>query len=361
MVSLQSAKKSLMPHSSQPVRSNVILTARPSVLMAFLSLIRGLALAGGIAATAMVLRAVTGFQALSPLILSIVIGMLIGNLRRVPDVCRPGIGFSMKRLLRAGIVLLGLQITLAQLGSLGLPGLAVVTVTLTVTFAAVMLVGHLLGVDRRLTGLIAAGTSVCGASAVIAANGVMRGRDEDVTYAVACVTIFGSFSMLLFPLLMLPLHLDAVAYGLWSGATIHEVAQVVAATFQAGDVAGQYGTIAKLARVMLLAPLVLTLAVTIFPAHKSGPAKTGATPFPWFVIGFLAMVGINSSITLPAALLRDAGIIGTFLLSCGLAAMGLQTRMKHLAAEGFRPLALGAFGWLFISSFGYLMVRLGGF
>ncbi|MCY1668032.1 YeiH family protein [Rhizobium sp. SL86] len=350
-----------MLHQTKPVETLPAAGLSRLALSPLLSLIPGLALAGGIAAAAMGFRALTGIQALSPLILSIVIGMLIGNLRRPPVACRPGIGFSMKRLLRLGIILLGLQITLSQLLSLGLSGLAVVIVTLAATFTAVTLVGRLLGVDRRLTGLIAAGTSVCGASAVIAANAVVRGRDEDVTYAVACVTIFGSFSMLLFPLLMLPLHLDAVAYGLWSGATIHEVAQVVAATFQAGDVAGQYGTIAKLARVVLLAPLVLTLALTLFRSGGTGTVKAGAAPFPWFVIGFLAMVGLNSSVTLPPALSQDAGLLGTFLLSCGLAAMGLQTHMKQLAAEGFRPLALGAFGWLFISGFGYLMVRLAGF
>lgn len=324
-------------------------------------LLPGLALAGAIAAAAMALRAWTGIPTISPLILSIVIGMVIGNVRRPHGRFLPGIGFSLKRLLRMGIVLLGLQITLPQLLSLGLPGLAVVTATLAATFAAVMLAGRLLGVDRRLTGLIAAGTAVCGASAVIAANAAVRGRDEDVAYAVACVTIFGSVSMLLFPLLMMPLHLDAVAYGLWSGATIHEVAQVVAATFQAGDTAGQFGTIAKLARVVLLAPLVLTLALTLFRPQAGVRGKSGAAPFPWFVLGFLALVVLNSVVTIPPAAAQDAGLLGTFLLSCGLAAMGLQTHLKHLAAQGLRPLALGAFGWLFISGFGYAAVRLAGF
>lgn len=307
----------------------------------------------------MAIRALSGIQTLSPLILSIVIGMVMGNLRTPPAACRPGMAFALKRLLRLGIILLGLQITLSQLMSLGLPGLTVVTVTLATSFAAVMLAGRALGVDRRLTGLIAAGTSVCGASAVIAANAAVRGREEDVAYAVACVTIFGSLSMLSFPLLAEPLSLDATAYGLWSGATIHEVAQVVAATFQAGTVAGQYGTIAKLARVMLLAPLVLMLALTLF--RKPSGEKAGATPFPWFVIGFLLMVLVNSAASLPPALSHAASQTATFLLSCGLAAMGLQTQVRQLAARGLRPLALGAFGWLFISGFGYLMVKLTGF
>jgi uncharacterized integral membrane protein (TIGR00698 family) len=111
--------------------------------------------------------------------------------------------------------------------------------------------GKLIGVDRKLTELIAAGTSICGASAVIATNTVTNTHGEDVAYAVACVTIFGSLSMLAYPLLPILLHLDPQAYGLWAGASIHEIAMVVAAAFQNGQAARQFGTIAKLSRVMM--------------------------------------------------------------------------------------------------------------
>jgi uncharacterized integral membrane protein (TIGR00698 family) len=342
-----------MPNHTLPAgRSN-------TRVMPGLDLLPGLALTATIAASAMLFRAYSGIGALSPLILSIIIGMVVGNLIQPPAACRPGMAFSLKRLLRFGIILLGLQITLSQVLSLGLGGLITVTLTLAVSFLAIMGAGRALGVDRRLTGLIASGTSVCGASAVIAANAAVRGRDEDVAYAVACVTIFGSISMLAYPLLMGPLHLDATAYGLWSGATIHEVAQVVAATFQAGDLAGQYGTIGKLARVMLLAPLVLTLALTVF--KRPAGEKAAGSPFPWFVIGFLLMVALNSAASLPSEIREIASQAATFLLATGLAAMGLQTQVRQLAARGLRPLALGAFGWLFISGFGYLMVKLTGF
>src|SRR5262249_55721968 len=119
--------------------------------------------------------------------------------------------------------------------------------------------GRQLSVDRKLTELIAAGTSICGASAVVATNTVTRASDEDVAYAVACVTVFGSASMLLYPVTAGLLQLTPHAFGLWAGASIHEIAQVVAAAFQNGVDAGNYGTIAKLSRVMLLAPLVLAL------------------------------------------------------------------------------------------------------
>ncbi len=341
-----------------PVDNRVLENHHQTAVASVTAFLPGLGIVVSIATLTMAMRSLTGIQTLSPMILSIVIGMILGNIRRPASVLLPGLTFSLKRMLRLGIVLLGLQVTLPQLLSLGLPGLAVVTATLAASFASIMLAGRLLGIDRNLTGLIATGTSICGASAVMAANAVIGARQEDVAYAVACVTIFGSLSMLLFPLLMAPLHLGAVAYGLWSGATIHEVAQVVAAAFQNGEIAGHFGTIAKLARVMLLAPMVMLLALTLFRTPCKD--KAGQMPFPWFVIGFLAAVLLNSLVPLPAPVNQAMSSLGTILLSCGLAAMGLQTDIRQLSARGLRPLALGAFGWLFISCFGYMLVRLSG-
>jgi uncharacterized integral membrane protein (TIGR00698 family) len=319
----------------------------------------GLLLCGLIAGGCLAFRTLTGWQTISPLILAIICGMLVRNLSGIPKAATAGIAFSLRRLLRLGIVLLGVQITAGQVLSLGAAGLLTVVATLTVTFLAITGVGRWLGVDRQTTGLIAAGTSVCGASAVIAANAAIRGRQEDVAYAVACVTIFGSISMLVYPLLAAPLGLDAMAYGVWTGATVHEVAQVVAATFQAGREAGEFGTISKLARVVLLAPLVMILGLTAFRTAR-GQDVAGAAPFPWFVLGFIAMAGLNSAIDIPKVLAGSVALASTFLLATGLAAMGLQTDIRQLKAKGLRPLALGAFGWLFISAFGYLMVKLTG-
>jgi uncharacterized integral membrane protein (TIGR00698 family) len=339
--------------------SNAIVERPAATRSALSALLPGIALAAAIAATSIGIRAATGISALSPLILSIIIGMLVRNTLSLPAAIEPGIGFSLKRILRLGIILLGLQVTVAQILSLGGTALAIVALTLATTFVAIRLAGRALGVDRQLTDLIAAGTSVCGASAVIAANTVIRGRQEHVAYAVACVTLFGSISMLAYPLLAAPLGLDERAYGLWSGATIHEVAQVVAASFQAGDVAGQFGTISKLARVVLLAPLVMTLALAL--RSQTNDAHTGSVPMPWFVLGFVAMMAVNSVVEIPADLGKGITIVTNFLLSMALAAMGLKANIAKLKAEGWRPLALGAFGWLFIAAFGYAMLKLCGF
>jgi uncharacterized integral membrane protein (TIGR00698 family) len=313
-------------------------------------------LAGLIASAALAVRSLTGWIALSPLILSILIGIAIRATVAIPATAKPGLGFSVRHILRLGIILLGFQVTAMQILSLGGSAIVVVALTLVATFLAIRLAGRVLGVDPALTDLIAAGTSVCGASAVIAANAAVRGKQEHVAYAVACVTLFGSVSMLLYPLLAQHLGLNPRAYGLWAGTTIHEVAQVVAAAFQGGDVAGEFGTISKLARVVMLAPLVMTLAVCL-RSGASAP-RQAAVPMPWFVLGFVVTMLVNSAASVPLEVSHTLAAGTNFLLATALAAMGLQTDLRRLQQEGWRPLALGAFGWLFISAFGYMLLRL---
>ncbi|PTW50176.1 YeiH family protein [Rhodovulum kholense] len=319
-------------------------------------LLPGLALTGGLALVALGLHRALGIPALSPLVLAMVMGMAIRNGIGPVPLAAPGIAFALKRLLRLAIVLLGFQLTLGQLAAVGPLGLGIVAVTLGSTFVFTKAMARLLGVERRLGELIAAGTSVCGASAVLACNTVTRGSDEDVAYAIACVTVFGSAAMLSFPLIGTALHLTPQAYGLWAGASIHEVAQVVGASFALGDAAGQAGTVAKLSRVILLAPLILTLArVGRWRGHT--PAD-GAAPMPWFVVGFLAMVGVNSVLDLPEAAQHGLALTASFLLTVALAAMGLETDIRKLRRKGLRPLLLGAAASVFVAGLALALVAL---
>ncbi len=319
------------------------------------SILPGLALTFGIAVVATAAQRFSGIPALSPLVVAMVLGMALRNLAGTPNAAQPGIGFTLRRVLRFAIVLLGFQLTLAQLRAVGVPGLAVISVTLAATFVFTKWAGRLLGVEARLAELIAAGTSVCGASAVIATNTVTRGSDEDVAYAIACVTVFGSLSMIAMPLLGEMLAMVPAQYGIWVGATVHEVAQVVGAGFQHGAEAGQAATVAKLSRVMLLAPLILVLGAL---ARRGGRTGHGAAPTPWFVLGFIAVVLLNSALPLPKALHQDVVDLTAFLLTMALAAMGLETDIRKLRAKGIRPLALGAMAWIFISGLGLGLVGL---
>jgi uncharacterized integral membrane protein (TIGR00698 family) len=307
-----------------------------------------------LAAAAAALRKLPGLGHFSPLIIAMLLGLLVHNLLGSPAVAAAGVGFTLRTLLRAGVVLLGLQLTVQNVVAVGPAGLAVIAVTLVVTFVATKAAGRALGVDPRLAELIAAGTAVCGASAVIATNTVTEGSDEDVAYAVACVTLFGTAAMFLYPVLPGVLHLSARGFGLWAGASIHEVAQVVAASFQAGPDAGAFGTIAKLARVAMLAPLVLLLALRK-RAAATGPRRQ--VQMPWFVVGFIALIGVNSFVPLPAAARSLAAPLTTWLLTMALAAMGLSTDVRRLRARGVRPMALAASAWVIVAVTSLVLVK----
>ncbi|NVO16414.1 MAG: putative sulfate exporter family transporter [Rhodoplanes sp.] len=317
----------------------------------------GLALAAAVAAAALALRSLPGVAILSPMILAVVIGIAVRNTVGTPAAAQPGLGVAMRPLLRIAIVLLGLQLTLADIAELGFSSVAILAATLTATFLFTVWLGRRLGVDPGLARLVAAGTSICGASAVVAANTATRASDEDVAYAVACVTLFGSLAMVLYPLLPGLLHLGPRAYGLWAGASIHEIAQVLAAAFQGGSEAGHVGTIAKLSRVMMLAPVVLALGFATAKPAAAGGCAAAPAPVPWFVLGFVALAVANSVVTIDPMVRQWIVLATTVLLAIALAAMGLETDIRRLAAKGLQPLLLGAAASLFIAVFSLVLVE----
>ena len=324
----------------------------------------GLLLTSLVAGTSFAIRTLPGMTTFSPLILSMVIGIAYHNIVGTAAWAKQGVTFSLRRLLRLAIILLGLQLTASQVIEIGGRGLGIIAASVLATFAFTVWIGKLLGVAPKLAELIAAGTSICGASAVIATNTVTNADDEDVAYSVACVTVFGSVAMFSYPLLGGLLHLDPHGFGLWAGASIHEIAQVVAVAFQDGQQAGEFGTIAKLSRVMLLAPMVI--AIGFMAARGAGQRTPDAgkpsarPPLPWFVLGFVALVGVNSLVTIPPEARAWIVAATTFLLSIALAAMGLETDIGKLASRGFRPALLGAFAFLFIAAFSLTLIKLTG-
>lgn len=328
--------------------------------MSLTKLLPGLFAVCAIACGAVWLHGLPYVGILSALILAIALGIAVRNTVGVRPSMQPGITFALKKILRLAIVLLGLQLSLREVAQVGIRGLAIVTLALVGTFLFTEFVGRRLGVNAKLARLIAAGTSICGASAVIATNVVTEGRDEDVAYAVAMVTVFGTISMFAYPLLPTLLHLSPHAFGVWAGSSIHEIAQVVAATFQDGKSAGEFGTISKLTRIALLAPVVIVLGTMSAMRERA----SGGAPFdvrrvqvPWFVLGFVAVIVVNSMGLVPDGLRGVLTWIDGFLLAVSLAAMGLETSLANLRREGLRPLLLGAAAWLFIASFSLLLVK----
>jgi uncharacterized integral membrane protein (TIGR00698 family) len=321
-------------------------------------LLPGLILTLALALAAWWLHKVPRVSAISTLMLAILLGMIVRNTVGVQAAWQPGIRFGMRRLLRLAIMLLGFQLSMHQIWQVGGLGFLIVLATLVSTFLFTLWLGKQLGVSRKLTELIASGTSICGASAVVATNTVTEGSDEDVAYAIAVITAFGTASVLLYPIAAGFLGMPASAYGLWTGSSIHEIAQVIAAAFQGGSVSAQYGAISKLSRVMLLAPVVFTMGMLAARRRGTGGGAHSKAPVPWFLLGFLAMILVNSSGLLSAAWTARLVMVNQFLLALALAAMGLETSIRKLRAAGLRPFLLGSGAWCFISVLSLSLIRL---
>jgi uncharacterized integral membrane protein (TIGR00698 family) len=308
----------------------------------------GLLLTSALALVATNLQKLPGINIFSPLILAVLIGVSIRNTVGIRLVYKPGIAFSLKKILRLAVILLGLKLSFVQVFSVGLTGLTIVLATLISAFVFTCWFGAYLGVDRKLAQLIAAGTSICGASAVLATNSVVKATDEDVAYAVTIVTLFGTMSMLLYPLLDLLFQTSPREFGLWCGVSIHDVAQVVAAASQKGSESGEIATISKLSRVMFLIPMLLGLG-TLSANQATELKKATKLPIPWFVFGFIALVVLNSFSVFPPAFKEIVTQGNQFLLTISLGAMGLETNISKMKETGLKPLFLGACSWLFIS------------
>ncbi|MEN2979144.1 putative sulfate exporter family transporter [Tistrella bauzanensis] len=307
----------------------------------------GLALAGAIGAAAILLARMAGAGLVSPVLVAIGLGLVLrAMIGRAPAMAVPGLAVASKPLMRLGVALLGLQVTAGDILGLGLDGIAAALAALAATLALAQPLGRLLGVEPRLATVIGGGTAICGASAAAAVGSAVRAHDDEIAYAVGVVTLFGTAAMALWPLLGTALGLDPRAYGLWIGASVHEVAQVVAAGFQHGTLAGETAVIAKLARVAMLAPVVgLLVWIAARAARRTTLADAehaaASVPVPWFAVGFVALAGLNSLGVVPDAV-RAAGAVATpIMLTVALAAIGFGTDLGRVRARGMRPVLLG--------------------
>ena len=278
--------------------------------------------------------------AISALTIAVVLGALARNVGVLGGALLPGLQLGTKRLLRAGVVIFGLQLAVSQILQLDPWLLLLIVVTVMCTFFGTLWLGPRLGVSWGTTLLIATGFSICGASAAVAMGAVSDSDEDELVTTIALVTLFGGVAIFLLPLLQQPLHLDAEAFGVWSGASVHEVAQVVATAAAAGPVALALATVVKLTRVVLLAPLIAGYSI----AHRrTVGATSGARPpiVPLFVMGFVAMVLVRSLDVLPSAVISGAGTLATLLFAGALFGLGTALHLPTLRRTGGPAAVLG--------------------
>ncbi len=324
-------------------------------------LLPGLLLSGMIAYGAIQLGKLEWMQShgMSALTLAIMLGIVLGNsvCGRLAPACGAGVTFSKQTLLRLGIILYGFRLTFQDIGQVGLAGIAIDALVLTSTFGLAMFLGtKVFKLERNSAILIGAGSSICGAAAVMATEPVVKGRSEDVTVAVSTVVVFGTIAIFLYPLLYQlnlgwqVLGATPTAFGVYIGSTVHEVAQVVAAGKSIGQEAANAAVIAKMVRVMMLAPFLVILSAVLArgTAKAGGHDKATKLAIPWFAFIFIGVVAFNSLGLLPAGTVATITDIDTALLAMAMAALGLTTHMSAIRRAGIKPLLLAGllFCWL---------------
>ena len=275
----------------------------------------------------------------SPLLIALVLGAAATNLPLRDGSVLRSHEPATRLVLRLGVVLIGLRLPLQELAEIGPRGIVVILLAIVVTFAFTCLLGDRLGLDRGLVTMIAAGFSVCGAAAIAAVEGGIRRRREDVALAIVLVTIFGSLMIVALPLTAGLLDMSDAQTGVWAGAAIHEVAQVVAAASTAGTVGIALAMTVKLGRVALLAPVYV-----VARRRDGGPSSAeGGTPLvPWFVIGFLVSAAVRSTGLMPETLLEVADQATTVLLAAAMFGLGLGMVVRDLFPVPMRAVGLAA-------------------
>lgn len=304
---------------------------------------KGLVLALGLSVVAMVSAPYLG-QAVSPLLLAIVIGLVLGNTLypKWQAHTSAGIEIAKKQVLRTAIVLYGFRLTFSDIAAVGGAALLIDAIMVFATFFLTIYLGRRwFEVDRESTVLIGAGASICGAAAVLAAEPVVKAPAHKVSVAVATVVLFGTVAMFLYPLIytlgILPIN--GAEFGIYIGSTVHEVAQVVAAGGVISDAVADTAVITKMTRVMMLAPFLLMLSVMM---RRQGQGKQVKIGLPWFAVGFVLVVALHSLPIWPPILVEGLVLIDTVLLSMAMAALGLTTNFSAMKQVGLAPFKLGA-------------------
>ena len=288
--------------------------------------------------------------------LALALGLVAANLGLLSSSTLASLRTPANGLLRIGIVLLGFELAAGDVAELGMARLAVVVAVVVVTFAGTRWLGHRLGLSEPLSLLIAAGFSICGASAIAALRNVVDADEEEVTAAIGLVTLCGTLAIFVLPLLQSPLGLDDEAFGAWSGASVHDVAQVVATASTAGPIALAGAVVVKLTRVLMLAPLVAGMSLGSRPRSARPDRITSLVPL--FVLGFLAAIALRTAGVVPEAVLEVLADAKTLALTAALAGIGAGADLRKLGRLGVRPLVLGLLSWALVASVAYAGVLL---
>jgi uncharacterized integral membrane protein (TIGR00698 family) len=302
-------------------------------------------------------------------IFAVVLGLIAGNVLRIPRLAEPGIKFAYRTLLRGAIVLLGATFSFAAALAIGGRTILMVVGLMTLALATAHLLGRALDVPGRLATLIGVGTAVCGNTAISAAAPVIGAKDEETAFAITTNTLFGTLAVFAYPILGHALDMTSAAFGTWAGTAVNDTSQVVATGFAFDEGAGKLATVVKLTRNAMMGGVIILLGIA-YAGARAPSATLGQRvrqSVPGFVLGFLGMSLLNTlgavawaSAVTHRDLAADAQALAKFLILVALAGVGLGTRFTAMRRIGLRPFWVGFATALVTAATSYALIRVFG-
>ncbi|MEH7461573.1 YeiH family protein [Bacillus thuringiensis] len=292
------------------------------------------------------------------LVIAILIGMIWRAAVGVPNQAIAGTNFASKKLLRLGIILLGMRLNLVDIAKAGPKVLVMAAIVITFTLTVVYALTRFCKVEKKLGILTACGTAICGAAAVVAIGPQVKAKDEEVAVSAAIVAILGTIFTLAYTLLYPVLHLSPYGYGVFSGATLHEIAHVIAAAAPGGSQSVDIAVIMKLTRVAFLVPVAISIGIWFQRGEETGQKKSWRDiPIPWFIFGFLAVSAFHSLGIVPEKIASDIVVISYMLMAMAMAGLGLNVEFKTFRKLGTKAFVAGLIGSVLLSVLGYALVH----
>ncbi len=282
-------------------------------------------------------------------IFGILIGLVLAYWKR-PESFDDGIKFTSKKMLQFSIILLGFGLNLQAVVAVGANSIWIMVFTLAAAFLTAYFVGKLLKLTGNVPTLIGVGTAICGGSAIAATAPILKATDKDVAFSISTIFLFNIVAVFLFPALGHLMGMSDLDFGMWAGTAINDTSSVVAGGYTYSNEAGEYATIVKLTRTLMIIPITLFLAFWIARKEKAeGLNYDFKSVFPWFVLGFVAATIIVTSGILPVEWTNFLNEAGKVLIIMAMVAIGLNTKLTDLIKNGTRPIALGLCCWFAVS------------
>lgn len=321
---------------------------------------QGVVLTLTLALVAQKLVSLPGFSIMGQLVIAILLGILWRAVMGVPESAVTGIQFSSKKLLRYGIILLGMRLNLGDILHAGPKVLAIAIINIVFTIFVVYWISKMFSVEKKLGILTACGTAICGAAAVIAISPQLKANDDETAVGAATVAILGTIFTVVYTLLYPFLGLTQAGYGVFAGGTLHEVAHVIAAAAPGGNTAVDMAVIVKLTRVALLVPIAVIIG---FLASVTASVPNGRKlsfrnlPIPWFIFGFLAMSAVNTIGIFTHEFASAVVSIAYFLMAMAMAGLGLNVDIITFRRMGLKAAASGFIGSVLLSVLGFALLK----